>query len=356
MILPHGEVDTPVFMPVGTNASVKAVHQDTLEKIGVRLILANTYHLYLRPGIEVIESLGGLHKFCTWGKNILTDSGGYQVFSLARLGRVDEKGLSFRSHIDGSAHELSPEEVIDLQCRFGSDISMPLDFCTPYGIKREEAERANAITLGWLARSREAWMKSGPRWGGLLFGIVQGGFFEDLRKRAVEATLRFELPGVAIGGLSVGESFEEFHHLIGVIAGELPRDVPRYVMGIGTPEYIFAAVENGFDLFDSVFPTRTARNGQVFTLRGTINLKKEYNRLDQRPIERACSCTACRQHTRAYLRHLFKAKEILGVMLATEHNLTFMEKLMSDIRLSIVAGSFTSFRDEFLENYQSGEK
>lgn len=354
LLLSHGTVDTPAFMPVGTNGTVKAMSHDDLHTMGARLILGNTYHLYLRPGPAVIEKAGGLHAFSTWPHNILTDSGGYQIFSLAQFRKIQPEGVRFRSHIDGSYHEFTPEKVIDLQRVLGSDICMPLDICTPPGISRTEAEEALSITEDWLKRSKHAWLDAGGEWEGLLFGIVQGNFFEDLRKQAAEETAALDLPGIAIGGLSVGEDWEEFLHYLCFTADVLPKEKPRYVMGIGTPEYILEAVSAGIDIFDCVFPTRTARTGTVFTAHGTLNLKKEYNAKVFEPIDSLCGCPVCKRYSRAYLRHLFKANEILGIMLATRHNLEFLERLMIKTRSHIENGSFESFKHSFLDEYTSG--
>ena len=351
--LPHGEVATPAFMPVGTNGTVKAITHQDVEDIGVRLILGNTYHLYLRPGMEVIERAGGLHAFSTWPHNILTDSGGYQVFSLSEFRKITADGVRFRSHIDGSYHEFTPEKVIDFQHTLGSDICMPLDVCTPPGIERRQAEEALETTSQWLQRSNETWRDSCGPWQGSLFGIIQGNFFDDLRRRSTDDVLALELPGVAIGGLSVGESWNEFCHYLHLTAERLPTDIPHYVMGIGTPEYILEAVSAGIDLFDCVFPTRTARTGLVFTRTGTFNLKKEFNAKNMEPIDTSCECPTCRRYTRAYLRHLFKANEILGLMLATRHNLEFLENLMVNVRRQISTGTFDRFKSDFLEQYTS---
>jgi len=353
--LPHGRVETPVFMPVGTNATVKAIGPEGLEALGVTLILSNAYHLYLRPGAEVLRSVGGLHAFMGWERNILTDSGGYQIFSLASLRRITEGGVEFRSHLDGSARRLSPEEVVEFQQLLGSDVLMPLDICTPPGIGEEEARQAVERTLAWAGRSLRAW-KAGRADGkaGQLFGIVQGNFFRDLRRQSAERTAELGFPGLAIGGLSVGESFEVFRDLLAFTAALLPEDRPRYLMGVGTPEYILEAVENGIDMMDCVFPTRTARNAQAFTSRGTLNLRNESNRLDSGPIDPQCSCPTCRRHSRSYLRHLFKSREILAAMLATRHNLHFLQTLMRDIRQAIGEGRFAAFKRSFLEGYNTG--
>lgn len=353
--LEHGTVETPVFMPVGTNGTVKAVHHRDLREMGIQLILANTYHLYLRPGLEVIKKAGGLHRLTNWQGGYLTDSGGYQVFSLAPFRKITEEGIKFRSHIDGSYHFLRPEDVIDLQCAFGSDIMMPLDVCTPPDITYRKALEALETTKTWARRSmiRRNEQESGVY--GLLFGIIQGNFFEDLRSRSTEDILAMDFPGIALGGLSVGESFEQFAHFLAYTSRLLPDEKPRYVMGIGTPEYILEAVENGIDLFDCVFPTRIARNGSVFTRRGIIPLKKSRFTFDMGPIDGECGCPVCRNYSRAYLRHLFKSGEILGPMLASQHNLFFMEHLLREIRISIAGGKFAAFKKAFLKEYSQGK-
>ncbi len=349
--LPHRSVRTPVFVPVGTNGTVKAVANTTLEGMDVDLILSNTYHLYLRPGLDVISEAGGLHSFIDWDRNILTDSGGYQVFSLSQLRKITDAGVEFRSHIDGSPHFFSPESVIEAQRIFGSDIAMPLDVCTGSDAERSEAEHAVRITTDWLDRSIKKKNEIGALWPGSLFGIVQGNFYEDLRTLSAEQIVSFDTPGIAIGGLSVGESFETFAHFLAFTQVLLPTDKPRYLMGIGTPDYILEAVDNGIDLFDCVFPTRTARNGQVFTKDGPVNIKKERHARDFSPIDESCRCGACTRYTKAYLRHLFKTGEILGLMLATEHNLRFLLDLMRDIRRHIAEGSFSTFKRDFMERY-----
>ncbi len=355
LTLPHGNVETPAFMPVGTNGTVKAISHSDLDEMGVRLILGNTYHLYLRPGTTVIERAGGLHGFSTWPHNILTDSGGYQLFSLSEFRKISTEGVRFRSHIDGSYHEFTPEKVIDIQRILGSDVCMPLDVCTPPEIDYKEAESALQITVDWLKRSQHAWEDARDRWNGSLFGIVQGNFFEDLRRRAALETAELGLPGIAIGGLSVGEDWEKFLHFLNFTSGLLPVEKPKYVMGIGTPEYILAAVSAGIDIFDCVFPTRTARTGMVFTKAGTLNLKKEYNAQVFEPIDTSCGCPVCRRYTRAYMRHLFKANEILGIMLATRHNLEFLEHLMRETRENIANGTFERFKRSFLDTYTAGQ-
>ena len=353
LALNHGTVQTPCFMPVGTNATVKAMSTGDLEELGVRLILGNTYHLLLRPGPDVITAAGGLHRFMGWPHNLLTDSGGYQVMSLAQLRRIEEGGVSFRSHLDGSSRRLSPEDVVDLEVlSFGSDVLMPLDVCTPPGIPRSEAEEALALTTRWLERSRDRWRSLAAPLKGELFGIMQGNFHRDLREASAGAMVALDLPGYAIGGLSVGEGFEVFREFTHVSASLLPVEKPRYLMGIGTPAYVLEAIEAGVDLFDCVFPTRTARNALAFTRDGPLNLRLEANREDFGPIDPSCRCSACRSHSRAYLRHLFKAKEILAAMLATRHNLAFLASMVGEAREAILAGRFTAFKRAFLARYE----
>ena len=351
--LPHGSIETPVFMPVGTNAAVKGLHHETLDRTGFKIILANTYHLYLRPGAELIDEFGGIHKFSNWKHNILTDSGGFQVFSLAPFRKIKEDGVYFRSHIDGSYHTLTPEKVVQLQKAFRSDIMMQLDVCTPPEITYKKALDALELTSRWAKRSKTEWLIEKPGYEGVLFGIVQGNFFRDLRKRSAEEIVELDLPGTAIGGLSVGEEYSKFTDFLSYTAEFLPVEKPRYLMGIGTPEYILDAVENGIDLFDCVLPTRIARNSTVFTPDGTISLKKAKFASSHEPIVEGCDCHACRNYSRAYLRHLFKAGEMLGPMLASEHNLHFLNKMIMDIRESIRNNSFSHFKAEFLKRYNS---
>jgi queuine tRNA-ribosyltransferase len=354
--LNHGTVSTPCFMPVGTNATVKAMRNRDLEDLGVNMILGNTYHLYLRPGQEVIGRAGGLHGFMGWRHNLLTDSGGYQVFSLSSFRKVEEDGVSFRSHIDGSSHTLTPEGVIDLQTTFGSDVMMPLDECTSPGIPRADAEQAVRRTTNWLRKSRDRWRELDAPFGGQLFGIMQGNFHLDLRRASAEQISALDLPGYAIGGLSVGEEFPVFRDFLHYSADLLPEAKPKYLMGIGTPEYILEAVEAGIDLFDCVFPTRTARNAQVFTFSGPLSLRNEKYRMDFQPIDEECRCETCRNHTRAYLRHLFKAREIEAAALATFHNLAFIQGLVRSVREAIRQGEFTRFKQKFLARYGGGNE
>ena len=352
LALNHGTVKTPCFMPVGTNASVKAMKNRDLEEMGISLILGNTYHLSLRPGAEAIGLAGGLHSFMGWKRNILTDSGGYQIFSLAPFRKIEEGGARFKSHIDGSQHVLTPERVIELQTAFGSDIMMPLDVCTAPGISRQEARDALLLTTRWLARSKTAWEGLAAPMQGRLFGIMQGNFHRDLRTESAEGILALDLPGYAIGGLSVGEEFPVFQEFLRHSAGLLPADKPRYLMGIGTPRYILEAVEAGIDLFDCVFPTRTARNALVFTCDGPLSLRAEKNKLDFGPLDPQCACETCRNHSRGYLRHLFKAREIQAAVLATGHNLFFIQDLIRGIQRAIEEDSFPAFKDRFLSRYE----
>ena len=351
--LPHGRVRTPVFMPVGTNATVKAVPKESLEEIGFEIILANTYHLYLRPGHELIRAAGGLHGFTGWRGNFLTDSGGFQVFSLAPFRKIMDEGVKFQSHIDGSRHVLRPEDAVDIQTAFASDILMQLDVCTPYGVDEREAAAALRITTDWARRSKARWLSTRGDFQGNLFGIVQGNFYKELRKRSAEDVAELDLPGVAIGGLSVGEPFEVFTDLLAYTSELLPEDKPRYVMGIGTPEYIMAAVENGIDMFDCVLPTRTARNGLLYTSNGKLVIKNAQYERDFGPVDPECGCRVCRQYSRAYLRHLFKNGEILWSILASYHNLYFLHDLVRRIRYSIERGEFTRFKKDFFEKYHA---
>ncbi len=350
LVLSHGPLETPVFMPVGTQATVKALDQEDLESMGFRLILGNTYHLSLRPGIETIESLGGLHGFMSWNRNILTDSGGFQVFSLKTLRTLDEDGVSFRSHLDGSLQRFTPERVIDLQRRFGSDIMMPLDVCAAHGAPRTEAEDALRLTTDWARRSKAAWDSAGPN---RLFGIAQGNFYEDLRRRSALELRELDLPGYAVGGLSVGEGRDQFAETLSWSIEGLPEEKPRYVMGIGTPDLIFDAVEQGVDMFDCVFPTRAGRNATALTAGGRIALRNARHARDSRPIEEACPCPVCRRYSRGYLRHLFKSREILAAVLTTRHNLWYMRRLMDGIHRAIRDNQFAKHKREVLNALSS---
>jgi len=355
--LPHGAVSTPVFMPVGTCGTVKAITVDDLIEIGFEIILSNTYHLYLRPGMDVISASGGLHRFMAWDRNLLTDSGGFQVFSLAMLRKVLPEGVWFQSHIDGSRQFFSPEKAVEAQCVIGSDIQMQLDVCTAWGASYRDSEEAMVITGEWLGRAKSAWEdKQGKGYKGSLFSIVQGNFFPDLRRRSAEACAASGTPGIAIGGLSVGEPPEVFAEMLALTSAMLPEQKPRYVMGIGTPDYILEAVGNGIDMFDCVTPTREGRNGRVYTRQGPLSLKKSENMTDFSPIDKECGCKVCRQYSRAYLRHLFKSREILCSMLASYHNLFFLNQLVLDARRAIEEGRFIGFKKDFLFRWGTNNK
>lgn len=357
LCLPHGSVHTPVFMPVGTNATVKAVTKNDLSEIGFEIILANTYHLYLRPGAEILHEAGGLHGFSGWNRNFLTDSGGFQVFSLASFRKITQDGVRFQSHIDGSRHFLSPESVVDIQALFNSDIQMQLDVCTGFGTDKKKAGEALSITSDWAKRAKAEWLKKqDDGYKGLLFPIVQGNFFKELRLQSADFVSHLDLPGIAIGGLSVGEPNEIYCETLKYTAENLPREKPKYVMGIGSPDYILEAVANGIDMFDCVLPTRNARNGSLFTHDGPIAIKKEKYAHDFGPIDAECRCRVCREYSRSYLRHLYKNNEILSAMLASYHNLAFLQQLISDIRAAIEADSFLEFKTRFLRRYFNGIK
>jgi queuine tRNA-ribosyltransferase len=348
--LPHGDVLTPTFMPVGTNGTVKGMYHDDVAAIGYNLILGNTYHLYLRPGMAVMEKFGGLHKFSNWKHNILTDSGGFQVFSLAHFRKIKEEGVTFQSHIDGSKHHLTPEKVVDIQRIIGSDILMCLDVCTPPDLDYKKAREAWEITKRWAERSL-ARRNQLEDFKGNLFGIVQGNFFKDLRKESAETISSMDFPGIAIGGLSVGEEPQVFSDFLAYTTQFITLDKPRYVMGIGSPDYILDAVSNGIDLFDCVLATRTARNGSVFTNEGMIQLKRAEHEFKDEPLVPGCTCTACTKYSKGYMRHLFKAGEMLGGMMATEHNLTFLYRMMEEVRQAIHEDRFLDYKREFLSRY-----
>jgi queuine tRNA-ribosyltransferase len=354
---PHGVVETPAFMPVGTQAAVKALSSAELREAGVAMVLANAYHLYLRPGADLVAEAGGLHRFMGWQGPLLTDSGGYQVFSLAALARVDDEGVTFRSHLDGSAHRFTPEGVVDLQRALGPDVAMPLDHCLANPAAREAARAAVLRTLRWLERSANRMRELDARGEGnpqALFGIVQGATYPDLRRESARATRDLGLPGVAVGGLAVGEPNAEMHAMLEVVEPELDPGRPRYLMGVGFPEDLVRAVARGMDLFDCVAPTRHGRNGTLFTREGRLNIRNAAHRRDHGPIDPACSCQACAMASRAYLSHLFHAREILGLRLATYHNVFFLSDLMRRAREAIASGGFTTWAGEFLDRYQAG--
>jgi queuine tRNA-ribosyltransferase len=329
---PHGVIETPVFMPVGTQATVKAMRPDQLKEIGAKIVLSNTYHLYLRPGHEIVKAAGGLHKFMNWDGAILTDSGGFQVFSLGDLRKITEEGVSFRSHIDGSKHMFTPEKSMEVQNALGSDIIMAFDECPPYPADREYAKQSLERTTRWLERCIKAHKNTEKQ---SLFGIMQGGMYQDLRKLSASQIVEFDLPGYAIGGLSVGEPKEVMYEVMDYCVDYLPKDKPRYLMGVGSPDCLFEGVERGVDMFDCVLPTRVARNGLALTSHGRISIKNAVHEKDFSRLDPECDCYTCNNYSRAYLRHLFKANEILSSMLLTNHNLYFLINLMKKIRKSI---------------------
>ena len=354
--LPHGDVETPAFMPVGTNGTVKGIHHDTIKDMGYQIILGNTYHLYLRPGLEVLEAYGGLHNFSHWNGNILTDSGGFQVFSLSGLRKIKDSGVTFQSHIDGSKHIFTPEKVVNIQKVIGSDIAMVLDVCTPPGIDHRAAKEAWRITRSWAERSLVEKEKLGSSFPGNLFGIVQGNFYRDLRKESAEVLSDMAFPGIAIGGLSVGETREQFQDMLGYTTEYITEEKPRYVMGIGSPDYILYCVENGIDLFDCVLATRIARNGAVYTDDGLLTLKKAIHKFNQGPIVEGCTCEACRNYSVGYMHHLIKCNEMLGGMLATEHNLQYLRNFILRIREAIREDRFTQFKKDYLKRFYNREE
>ena len=349
---PHGVIETPVFMPVGTLGTVKGVPQDVLENLGAQIILGNTYHLFLRPGHERIRRLGGLHRFMSWERAILTDSGGFQVFSLAPLRKIKEEGVTFRSHLDGSPHFLSPEISLDVQAALGSDIVMQLDECTEYPAAHERSRASMELTLRWLERSKAHWRQQGAP--GALFGIVQGGMHADLRAESARRTAEFDLPGCAIGGLSVGEPRLLTFDMVAAAEPHLPADRPRYVMGVGLPEEIGEYVALGVDMMDCVLPTRNARNGMLFTSEGRVIIRHARYADDSGPLDPRCACPVCRRYSRAYLRHLFLSGEILSSVLNTIHNLYFYLDRMRRIRQAILVGDFPEFLRSIRSELESG--
>ncbi len=328
---PHGAVETPVFMPVGTQATVKAMTPAELEEMGARILLSNTYHLYLRPGADLVAAHGGLHGFMQWQGPILTDSGGFQVFSLGELRKIREEGVEFRSHIDGSKHLFTPESVMDIEGKLGADIAMAFDECIPYPATYEYAKAATARTGRWAARCKAAHCRENQS----LFGIVQGGMYKDLRALSAAELVEMDFPGYGIGGLSVGEEKPLMYEILEHTTPLLPQEKPRYLMGVGSPDCLVEGVLRGVDMFDCVLPTRIARNGTLFTSQGKLVIRNSQYKEDMRPLDEQCSCYACRYFTRAYVRHLFMAGEILGARLATIHNLHFLVSLMAELRLAI---------------------
>ena len=346
---PHGSFPTPIFMPVGTQASVKGVSPDELRDLGAGIILSNTYHLFLRPGMDLIREAGGLHKFMHWDGAILTDSGGFQVFSLGDLRKITEEGVTFRSHIDGSKKFLSPEVSMEVQMALGSDIVMAFDECVPYPADYNYAKQSTERTIRWLQRCKEA--MTAPNQG--LFGIVQGGMYKDLREWSARETTAMDLPGYAVGGLSVGEPKELMYEMLEYSTSLLPQDKPRYLMGVGTPDCLVEGVQRGIDMFDCVYPTRVARNGMAMTWTGRLVMKNAQFTHDHMVLEEGCGCYACRNgYTRAYIRHLVRAGEIFGLRLLSLHNLYFLQEFMRRMRQAILDDRFTEFRSDFFNHYQ----
>lgn len=348
----RGVVETPIFMPVGTQGSVKAVNQFYLEKeIKAQIVLSNTYHLYLRPGTEILEAAGGLHRFMNWQKPILTDSGGYQVFSLTELRKLKEDGVEFRSHLDGSKHFFTPEKVIQIQRSIGSDIMMVLDECAPYPCDYEYAKKSVQLTSNWAILNKKAFSESEPKYGHkqFLFGIIQGSIYKDLRKKSAEELLELDFYSYAIGGLAVGEPTELMYELVDYTTDLMPENRPRYLMGVGRPENILESVALGVDMFDCVMPTRNARNANVFTWNGTLSMRNAKYKDDFKPLDENCGCYTCRNFTRAYLRHLFVAEELLALELASVHNLYFYLELVRKAREKIIDGTFNEWKNQIVK-------
>jgi len=345
---PHGSFDTPVFMPVGTQASVKGMSPDELKEIDARIILSNTYHLYMRPGNELIREAGGLHKFMNWDRPILTDSGGFQVFSLSDLRHINEEGVTFRSHIDGSKHLFTPELAMKIQNDLGSDIIMSFDECIPYPCDHSYAKKSLERTTRWAERCKKAHKNPDTQ---ALFGIVQGGVYEDLRVQSAKELVALDFPGYSIGGLSVGEPAEDMYRILECTVPHLPEDKPRYLMGVGSPDYLIEGAIRGIDMFDCVLPTRIGRNGTIMTSQGKIIIRDAKYARDFGPMDPECDCYACRNFSRAYIRHLLKAREVLGIRLTTWHNLKFLLDLMKKVRNAIIDDRLADFRDEFFSLY-----
>ncbi len=358
IITAHGEILTPVFMPVGTRGAVRAVEPRELVEIGAQIILANTYHLYLRPSTDLLFKAGGLHKFMSWSKPILTDSGGYQVFSLSELRQVSEEGVIFKSHLDGSKHIFTPESVIETQRYIGSDIMMVLDECPPYNAEREYIKASSELTLRWAARAQAHLLKTAPLYGyeQTLFAITQGGTFDDLRQESTKHLVEMDFEGYAIGGLAVGEPEEAMYRMLELSHPLLPEHKPRYLMGVGTPINILNAIERGIDMFDCVMPTREGRNGRVYTRYGTLNIRAAKYADDFRSLDEGFENYVCQNFSRAYIRHLLNVDEILGLQLCSLQNLSFFLWLTRTAREHILNGTFKAWKEEFIEQFQSGEK
>jgi queuine tRNA-ribosyltransferase len=353
---PHGKIETPIFMPVGTQATVKTLDQHDLIEAQAQIILGNAYHLYLRPGHELIDRMGGLHQFMNWSRPILTDSGGFQVFSLGDLNKISEEGVRFQSHLDGSSHLFTPESVMEIEHGLGADIIMAFDECTPYPCERDYAEKSMRMTLRWaercIKRHQELSAQRTHRPPQALFGIVQGSVYPDLRRTCAQELIQMDLPGYAIGGLAVGEPRDSMFGVIRETTPLLPNDKPRYLMGVGLPNDLVEAVGAGADMFDCVVPTRNARNGTVFTRNGRLRLRNAAHAEDPQPLESAGACKTCTHYSRAYLRHLFKTNEVLGMHLATFHNVFFFQQLMRDMRDAIISGHFAAWQADFFALYQ----
>lgn len=349
----HGIIKTPIFMPVGTLGTVKSISNEELKSIPAQIILSNSYHLYLRPGPGLISQAGGLHEFIGWDKPMLTDSGGFQVFSLTTLRRIDSQGVEFRSHIDGSKHFFSPEKSMDVQRQIGADIVMCFDECAPYPCTEDYAKKSVDLTIDWAKKCYERFYSTNDMYGykQYLFGIVQGSIFRQLRKESAERTMEIDFPGYAIGGVSVGEGKQELYDIVSYTAPMLPENKPRYLMGVGMPEDLWNCIEHGIDMFDCVLPTRNGRNGQAFTAFGKVNIKNAEYIKDFTPLDPECSCPACTGYSRAYINYLFRAQEILALRLLTLHNLYFMVKLSEKIRTSIENDSFLEEKKKFMEKY-----
>jgi len=348
----HGEFETPVFMPVGTQATVKSMSPKELEEIGAKIILSNTYHLYMRPGHELVKEAGGLHKFMNYNGSILTDSGGFQVFSLGPLRKITEEGVEFRSHLDGSKHFISPEKAMEIENALGADIMMAFDECAPYPADYDYTKKSMEMTTRWAKRCKDSHQNPDTQ---ALFGIVQGGMYRDLREKSAEDLIAMDFPGYAIGGLSVGEPDTLMYEVLDYTAPLLPEDKPRYLMGVGTPDYLIEAVYRGIDMCDCVLPTRIARNGTAMTSKGKVVVRNAIYAHDFSPLDDECDCYACKNFTKAYLRHLVKANEILGIRLLSMHNLRFLIKLMENIREALREDRFLEFRQEFYRKYYGKE-
>ncbi len=355
----HGEIPTPVFMPVGTQGTVKAIEQRVLyDELRAPILLGNSYHLYLRPGTEVLEEAGGLHRFMNWNNAILTDSGGYQIYSLSDLRKLKRNGVEFRSHLDGSRHFFTPQKVIEIQRSIGSDIMMPLDECTPYPCDYEYARRSYSLTSEWALLNKEAFESTYPKYGyeQYLFGIVQGSVYKDLREKSAKDLIAIDFDGYSIGGLAVGEPAEVMYEITDFLTDILPENKPRYLMGVGRPENILEAIEKGVDMFDCVMPTRNARNAYLFTSRGILTIRNAIYKKDFTPVDENCDCYTCRNFSRAYLRHLFNANEILALTLSTIHNLTFYLNLVRTAREKILSDNFTEWKNSIIKNISTNLK